>query len=414
MRVCIHRGTKEIGGTCVEIEAEGKRIALDVGLPLDADDDAESLLPPVAGFKTVDDSLLGVAVSHPHQDHYGLARFLRPDLPVYIGEAAERILKAASQFTPSGAEFQKVHHLRDRETVEIGPFRLTPYLVDHSAYDAYSLLVEAGGKKLLYSGDFRGHGRKSALFERMLRKPPAEVDVLLMEGSSIGRIADGEGFPTETDLEREFAEVMDDTSGMVLAYASGQNIDRLVTLFRACKRRGRTLIVDLYTAEILRATGNDRIPQGWWDGMRVFLPFRQRVWVKRKELFDLIPPYKKNRIFPEELKEIAPKAAMIFRPSMTEDLTRAECLGGARIVWSMWDGYLKDASAKPFLNWISDNQLPMTKVHTSGHASVADLKRFAAAVAPKRMVPIHSFSTDQYPELFDCVDPKEDGEWWTV
>ena len=35
MKVRIHRGTREIGGTCIEVEAQGKRIALDVGLPLD-------------------------------------------------------------------------------------------------------------------------------------------------------------------------------------------------------------------------------------------------------------------------------------------------------------------------------------------------------------------------------------------
>ena len=39
MRIRIHWGTKEIGGTCIEAEARGKRIALDVGLPLDAPDD---------------------------------------------------------------------------------------------------------------------------------------------------------------------------------------------------------------------------------------------------------------------------------------------------------------------------------------------------------------------------------------
>ena len=52
MRIRIHRGTQEIGGTCIEIEAQGKRVALDVGLPLDAPDEAqESLLPQVRGFR---------------------------------------------------------------------------------------------------------------------------------------------------------------------------------------------------------------------------------------------------------------------------------------------------------------------------------------------------------------------------
>ncbi len=79
MRICIHRGTQEIGGTCIEIEAQGKRIVLDVGLPLDAPDEGhEDLLPRVPGFRETDDNLLGVVISHPHQDHYGLTRYIRP------------------------------------------------------------------------------------------------------------------------------------------------------------------------------------------------------------------------------------------------------------------------------------------------------------------------------------------------
>ena len=67
MKICIHRGTREIGGTCIELEAEGRRIALDVGLPLDAPDEGhESLLPAVPGFREPDDSLLGVVISHAH------------------------------------------------------------------------------------------------------------------------------------------------------------------------------------------------------------------------------------------------------------------------------------------------------------------------------------------------------------
>ena len=49
MKVCIQRGTKQIGGTCVEIESDGKRLVLDVGLPLDADDTVDQL-PSVSSF----------------------------------------------------------------------------------------------------------------------------------------------------------------------------------------------------------------------------------------------------------------------------------------------------------------------------------------------------------------------------
>ena len=67
MRVCIHRGTKEIGGTCVEIESAGKRIVLDVGLRLDVIAPDDVALHPISGFETPDPSLLGVVISHPHQ-----------------------------------------------------------------------------------------------------------------------------------------------------------------------------------------------------------------------------------------------------------------------------------------------------------------------------------------------------------
>ena len=47
MRVCIHRGTKEIGGTCIEIESGGKRLVVDVGLPLDVPNPDKVRLPPI-------------------------------------------------------------------------------------------------------------------------------------------------------------------------------------------------------------------------------------------------------------------------------------------------------------------------------------------------------------------------------
>ena len=62
MQVCIHRGTKEIGGTCVELESCGQRIVLDIGLPLDVVDRDGSLLPSVAGFEAPDATLLGVII----------------------------------------------------------------------------------------------------------------------------------------------------------------------------------------------------------------------------------------------------------------------------------------------------------------------------------------------------------------
>ena len=415
MRIRIHRGTKEIGGTCIEIEAQGKRIALDVGLPLDAPDDLEEherLLPEVPGFREPDDNLLGVLISHPHMDHYGLARYIRPEVPIYIGESAHSVMKAASAYVPNGTYFTAPHFIANLTPVEIGPFRITPYLVDHSAFDAYSLLVEADGKRVFYSGDFRGHGRKRKLFEAMVARPLKDIDVLLMEGTTIGRTGSDEGFATEDDLEQQFVQAFKETKGLHFVWTSSQNIDRLVTIFRAAKRAGRVLLIDLYTAVVLEATGRERIPQSNWDEVRVYIPQHQRVSIKNKELFADLGRHAANRVFPEHLPGLADRAVMLFRPPAKDDYGVQGVLESAGFTYSMWEGYLKERSSLKVVKWLERHDIPRRTIHTSGHASVADLKRFAAALVPRTLVPIHSFETRRFGEFFDNVAQREDGQWW--
>jgi ribonuclease J len=213
MKVCIHRGTAEIGGTCVEIEAAGKRIVLDIGLPLDGDL-ANADVPNVMGLLEPADDLLGVVISHPHQDHFGLASKIRSDIPLLIGEAAARILETARFFIPSWPELVNTIPLRDRAPIQLGPFEITPYLMDHSAYDTYAILVSAEGQSLFYTGDFRAHGRKAGLFEKLLRDPPEDISALLLEGTCVGRSGSTTGFPSEEELVPRFTKTFRDTKGM--------------------------------------------------------------------------------------------------------------------------------------------------------------------------------------------------------
>ena len=415
MRLCVHRGTKEIGGTCIEVEAQGKRLVLDVGLPLDApdgEDVREGLLPAVPGFRERDDSLLGILVSHPHMDHYGMAPYVRPDVPVYIGEDAHNILAAASPYVPHGHAFADPRFIENRTPVEIGPCRVTPYLVDHSAFDAYALLVEADGKRVFYSGDFRAHGRKTRLFEEMIADPPGDIDVLLMEGTTIGRNATGEGFTSEMDLEREFVRAFRETRGLHFVWTSSQNIDRLVTVFRAAKRTGRVLLIDLYTAVVLEATGRDSIPQSGWADVKLYIPHRQRVWIKDRRLFQDLERHKASRVFPEALPGLAKRAVMLFRPMAMNDRGVQAVLDGAGLTYSLWEGYLEQDSSRRVMKWLDDHDIRWQILHTSGHASVTDLKRFAAALAPRALVPVHSFETSRFGEFFDNVVQRDDGEWW--
>ena len=184
MKVRIHRGAHEIGGSCIEVLAQGKRLVLDVGRPITAGRDEAVPLPDVAGFDGTDPSLLGVVISHSHQDHWGLANQITAGVPIFMGAATQRILTEADFWT-GGLRVTPAGFLEHRTPFELGPFTIIPYLNDHSAFDAYSLLVEADGRRLFYTGDIRGHGRKSALFDQLTEHPPNHVNVLLMEGTNV-------------------------------------------------------------------------------------------------------------------------------------------------------------------------------------------------------------------------------------
>jgi ribonuclease J len=240
------------------------------------------------------------------------------------------------------------------------------------------------------------------------------VDALLLEGSSIGRLPVGGRFPTEEELEESLAEFAAQTRGAVLVCASAQNIDRVVTVYRAARRSGRVLVIDLYGAVILAATGNENIPQSDRPDVSLFVSEWQRRHVKRMQLFDVLRKHAHHRVYPQHLAALAPEAIFLFRPSMATDLERAECLDGARLVWSQWDGYLEDPRFAPFLEWQQRLGLPMERLHTSGHASIKDLQRLAEAISPKRVVPIHSFESGRYAEFFSNVECRNDGERWAL
>jgi ribonuclease J len=412
MQINIRRGSHQIGGTCIELEAQGKRLVLDIGMPLDAPDPDKVEMPAVKGFDTADPTLLGVVLSHPHQDHYGLANRVPPTTPFLVGAAAQQILEAATVFTPSGGKFANVIHLVDRKPIPLGPFTITPFLMDHSAFDSYAVLIEADGRRIFYTGDLRAHGNKAKLFERLVHHPPAGVDVLLMEGTTIGRQDANEHYKTEAELIPEFTQLFTATKGLALVWSSGQNIDRLVTIFKAARKARRQFIVDMYTATILDATGNASICGALHNNMRVFLPSSQRKQIKEQHRFDVSDRYKARRIFPGKLPEAASRSVLLFRPSMCRDLERAGCLEGAELVYSLWDGYLK--KEQKFLAWLGERDIPLRKCHTSGHAPLCDLKRLRQAFATTIVVPVHCADPEAFAQHFERVVRHADNEWWEI
>lgn len=353
-----------------------------------------------------------MVLSHPHQDHYGLLVCANPEWPVYIGAGAEKLLRAAAFFTSSANFPQQIVPYRANSTFRVGPFAITPFLVDHSAYDAYCLLIEADGKRLLYSGDFRLHGRKGHVVESLLKNPPKDIDVLLMEGTVIGR-EDAEAGTTEAALEADVCRTLKALPGLVLTCFSPQNVDRFVTFFRAAIKSRRVLVVDAYTAHVLDSLGLDSLPSASTsDRIRVFLPRSQKLKIVRSGRFDLIEPYRGKRVYAAELSANPGRWLCLFRSSMCRDFDELTCLRGSVLLYSLWPGYIRQDEA--LRSWTRQHGIDIQVKHTSGHAYMPDLIRFAESIAPRKLVPIHSSHPERYAAMFQNVRVVPNGCWSDV
>ncbi len=414
MRFCIHRGSHQVGGSCVELFYRDTTILLDVGLPLDYDfsDDMESHLPQPLfdklrrGEKNID----AVILSHAHLDHYGLAGMLPKGISVYCGSATSELINMSAQMNPEKMQPLKLQTFNAWETTQIGSFSIIPYLMDHSAFDAYGFLISAGGKNLFYTGDFRGHGRKAKLFDRLIQNPP-RVNALLMEGTLIGERIE-EPTITEQERETEFVNVIEETPGIALVTTSSQNIDRIVTIFRAAKRTGRKLIIDFYTAEILdRLKTYANLPHASWPRIRVCYPQLLSRRFEELGLKDILVRHRENGIKWTRVNEMENDTVMLIRAGFLWDIKKFLGLNGATWIYSLWPGYFE--KSKPLRNlksYLEDKSVRYEYLHTSGHAKIEDMKKLVDAIAPDNIIPIHSFYPDKFKSYFKNVKLVKDGE----
>jgi len=412
MNLTIHRGAKEIGGTCIELQTAKSRIILDFGLPL-VDDNKEpfdakgiyskskkelirqSILPDIKGLYKDDSPSMGaILLSHPHQDHYGLLSFIHPDIPIFMSQGCKLLIEASYFFGQTECKLENIQTVQSWKPFKRGDFLITPYLVDHSGFDAIAFLIEGEGKKVFYSGDFRGHGRKSILFNNILKNPPKDIDYLILEGSMLGR--DKGKYETEWNIENELTAQFKNGKGLFFVACSTQNVDRLVSIYRACLRSDRVFVIDPYTAFILDKLQavSSNIPQyDWGKNIKVFFvsnSYTEKM-AENKSLFK----FKSARITYDEMQE--KKHSLVVKDSYTtrKIFANKNNLDSSVLIYSMWEGYLPQV--KPF--WDKHN-IPIVMIHSSGHAYIEELQAFVNAIKPKWIIPNHTFYPAKYTGIF--------------
>jgi ribonuclease J len=378
----LHRKQAQIGGNIIEISTSNTRILLDVGLDLDVENNQS--LPVITGlFDSA--GFDAVIVTHYHSDHMGLAYNIHPDIPLYMGEMCFKVIEASDQYlrrttlSPAGL-------LQHKHSFKIKDMTITPFLCDHSAFDSYMILCETENESILYTGDFRGHGRKP--YEWLLSELPRKIDVLICEGTTLSRSS--YQLQTESQLEDECVQLFKQHSGPIFVLQSSMNIDRLVSMYRAAKRSNRTFLQDLYLASITTSIGG-RIPNPSFSDVYVF-----RTTYKR---------YSQHLAYPRRIgiKGITKQHfVMCVRTSMLrylKSLSKQMSFQDGVLIYSLWEGYKETSEMQTFLNECQALGLKIISCHTSGHADEKAINQLINHCNPKRIIPVHTLN----PEWFESL-----------
>ena len=393
MKIVIHRGTHQIGGIATEICTENTRILIDMGDELSLDPDFISSPLNIPGVTDANGKCDAVFFTHYHGDHTGQMTRIRDDIPLYAGALAKEIMQLSAE-----RSYHKDQVLSDRiktlrtfnggEELAIGDIRITPWSIDHSACDSYLFLVEADGKRILYTGDFRMHGIRGKTLPKILRKI-GKVDAVITEGTTISR--QGNNAPTEWELQQRLREYIKQYKYVFLLCAT-TNLDRIFACARAVPY-GKYSLCDDY--QHLLAS---KVAHHWKDVSPFYelpklTPFKVNPSANFEKLGGIMF-VRANRNFKKIIRQYDPAQSILL--------------------YSMWDGYrTKPGSSIPdFLSLTGTWET----FHTSGHASAKDIHQVIEMLDPQCVIPMHTDSPQVMQQL--CPNRKiiilQDGEEATI
>ena len=417
LKIKVHRGSHQIGGSITELYTENTHIFIDFGSELNADPEDSTDAEMVRMIKLA--RCDAVLFTHYHGDHIGLLE----DIPekdvdgrtimLGIGKTARQVLlnihKTLAEHPKVSDEEQQRHNryisiladvnrqvnISDNEEIRIGDFKITPIMVDHSAYDAYMFIVEAEGKVVVHTGDYRTHGRLGRdFFSRLEKRLEGKyVNALITEGTMMSRL--GETVFSEDGLQKKALEVLKKPENKyAFLICSSTNVESLASFANAAMYLGRAFYVNYYVYEqilLYRGTaGADNPAFRFWktykfESMKKYNPklgMTQPEYMKQNGFLMLIGS---SQAYQRRIDEFKSKNPFL--------------------IYSMWSGYVNPDNEAYDINLgnLYHGWDPKRKVdlHTSGHATADDLQKMILTVKPHdAIVPIHT----EKPEMFRHLD----------
>jgi ribonuclease J len=373
-------GVGEFGKTVLWLRSGGSSILVDVGVsfPDESVPGIDRIAPDLSALRG--ERIDGIFLTHGHEDHVGALSFLREwcDAPVYgfpftLALARRRLEEAR-------ASLDRLVEARGREPLRAGAFTVTFFRVSHSVPDSAALLIEAGGRRLVHSGDFK------------LDDDPPDGETTDREGLAA---AVGEGVDLalvdSTNAERPGRSQSERVAGAGLRAAFGQASGRI--------------ILTTFSSHVARIAQASEAALGM--GRRVAILGRSmRAVAEIAERFGRLRLPAGSRPAAADLREVAPgRLLCLTSGSQGEPFSALYRLAlGEHADLELEEGDLVLLSARTIpghersVNRMSDHLVRRgarvvresePPIHVSGHAHSGEIAEWIRLVRPRAVMPVH-------------------------
>ncbi len=311
---------------------------------------------------------------------------LAEQMPVYMSEDSLRLYRRLAAM----GDIQVLAHencigIPYGQSFSRGDITVEVLQIDHDVIGASGARITTPDGTIVYTGDYRFHGFHPEV-TRAFGETCRGADILITEGVSVSfgdvdmlSLTEPEpNIPTEADLQQEMAAAAREKTGLIVINPYNRNVERLHKLIAAFGAAGRTLVMDPVQADYVAEFYPEDpicVYEKTLNGRNV--PEHFRV-VTLSEILDAPNRYVLQLDYQDQYALL----------DLKENVSVYYHMDGAPL-GSYEESYQKMTSLLEYLG------IPYEYKGLGGHARPYFLKWMADTVAPKTLIPLHSFRPEQ-------------------
>lgn len=360
----------------------GKWIMVDCGMGF-ADDTVpgvDILLPDPEFAQKLGTDLLGIIITHGHEDHIGALQHIWPRLkaPVYATPfTAERIMDDFSE-TPWGGQ-AKLHVIAEDGKIDLAPFSIQTINMAHSIPEARGLAITAGGGTVFHTGDWKiDHDPiEGDVTDEAALKALGDKGLWAVIGDSTNSAVPGVS-GSEREVEKNLTEMFREFKNQIIISCFSTSVSRLHSIYTAAKKNGRQVALvgrSLWSVDdAARKTGYlKNVPDFLEAEEAAFLPLSRIVYVCTGSQGE--PRAALTRVSNDDHKDVRVDEGdtVIFSSRIIP--------GNERAVERVKNRFLGLG-----VEVITGHDAP---IHVSGHPCREELKQLYSWTKPVSVIPVH-------------------------